>query len=146
MVFKSPESQRRKGRQMPNYNKVFLMGNLTRDPELRFTPSGTAVAQFGLAVNRRSRAPDGTQREETLFIEVEVWGRQAETASQYLAKGRSVFVEGRLRLETWESQDGQKRSRIKVVADTFQFLTPKAEAQEETSAEEEINSDDDVPF
>lgn len=107
---------------MANYNKVLLMGNLTRDPELRYTAGGTAVASFGLAINRVSTAPDGTRREEVTFVDCEAWGKQAETISEYLRKGRPVFVEGRLRLDQWESQDGQKRSRLRVVCERFQFL------------------------
>ncbi len=109
---------------MANLNRVFLIGNLTRDPELRYTPSGTAVAQFGLATNRRWKdRQSGEMREEVTFVDVEVWGRQAELAGQYLAKGRPVFVEGRLRLDQWEDRNtGQKRSRLKVVGERFEFL------------------------
>ena len=109
---------------MANLNKVFLIGNLTRDPELRYTPSGTAVAQFGLATNRRWKdRSSGEMREETTFVDVEVWGKQAELAGQYLAKGRPLFIEGRLRLDQWEDRNtGQKRSRLKVVGERFQFL------------------------
>lgn len=108
---------------MSNFNKVFLMGNLTRDIELRHTPSNMAVAGFGLAVNRRYRTGDGDQREETTFVDCEAWGRQAEVMSQYLRKGRPVFVEGRLKLDQWEDRnDGSKRSKIKVVVEQFQFI------------------------
>ena len=107
---------------MPNLNRVFLMGNLTRDPELRYTPSGTAVAQFGIAVNRRWKDRSSNEmREETTFVDIEVWARQAETASEYLSKGRACFIEGRLKLDQWE-RDGQKRSKLKVVAERVQFL------------------------
>ena len=107
---------------MANLNKVFLMGNLTRDPELRYTPGGTAVAEFGLASNRKYRTQAGEMQEETTFVDIVVWGRQGENVSQYLSKGRGVFVEGRLQYDSWEGQDGQKRSRIRVVADNVQFL------------------------
>lgn len=106
---------------MANFNKVMLMGNLTRDPEVRYTPSGMAVADLRLAVNRRYRTPDGQDREETCFVNVTVWARQAETCGQYLQKGRSVFVEGRLKFDEWE-KDGQKLNRLSVVAERVQFL------------------------
>jgi single-strand DNA-binding protein len=108
---------------MASYNKVLLMGNLTRDPEVRYTPKGTAIANLGLAVNRVYTTEGGEQKEEVTFIDIEVWGRQAETAGQYLAKGRPVFVEGRLRLDSWEDKEsGQKRNKLKVVAERVQFL------------------------
>lgn len=107
---------------MANYNRVLLMGNLTRDPELRYIPSGTAVAEFGLAVNRKFKGQSGELQEETTFVDIVVWGRQGENVNQYLSKGRAVFVEGRLQYDAWESQDGQKRSRLRVVADNVQFL------------------------
>ena len=114
---------------MANLNKVFLIGNLTRDPELRYTPSGTAVAQLGLATNRRWKdRQSGEMREETTFVDVELWSKQAELAGQYLAKGRPVFIEGRLRLDQWEDRNtGQKRSKLKVVGERFQFLGSRDE-------------------
>lgn len=107
---------------MANFNKVLLMGNLTRDPQLRYLPSNVAVCDFGLAVNRRWRDKDGSQREEVCFIDITAFGRQAETINQYLAKGRSVLVEGHLRLESWTGQDGQKRSKHSVMVENFQFV------------------------
>jgi len=107
---------------MPNLNKVFLMGNLTRDPELRYTPNGTAVADIGLAVNRKWRGKDGETREETLFVDITAWARSAEIICEYMRKGRALFVEGRLQLDTWEAQDGSKRSKMRVVVENFQFL------------------------
>jgi len=105
---------------MSNYNKVFLMGRLTRDPELRYTPQGTAVVDIGLATNREYTV--GTEkRKETTFVDITFWARQAEVICQYLKKGAPLFVEGRLSLDTWES-DGQKRSKLRIVADTFQFI------------------------
>lgn len=104
-------------------NKVFLMGNLTRDIELRHLSGDQAVANFGLAVNRRFRTKDGESREETTFIDCEAWGRTAETMSKYLHKGRPVFIEGRLKLDQWEDREtGGKRSKLKVVIDNFQFV------------------------
>ena len=108
---------------MASYNKVLLLGNLTRDPEVRYTPKGTAIANIGLAVNRTYTTEGGEQKEEVTFIDIEVWGRQAETVGQYLAKGRPVFVEGRLKLDSWEDKEsGQKRNKLKVVAERVQFL------------------------
>jgi single-strand DNA-binding protein len=115
---------------MASYNKVLLMGNLTRDPEIRYTPKGTAVAELGLAVNRVFTTDTGEKREETTFVDITVWGRQAETASEYLKKGRPVFVEGRLQMDTWEDkQSGQKRSKLKVVADQVTFLGSRPEGE-----------------
>ncbi len=106
---------------MADFNRVLLMGNLTRDPEVRYTPKGTAVGDLGLAINDSYKGQDGSIKEVVTFVSVEVWGRQAETCKQYLTKGRPVFVEGRLRLDQWE-QEGQKKSKLKVVADRVQFL------------------------
>jgi single-strand DNA-binding protein len=102
-------------------NKVMLIGNLTRDPEVKYTPKGTAVCDLGLAINDSFKAQDGTIKETVTFVDVEVWGRTAENCKQYLSKGRPVFIEGQLRLDQWE-QDGQKRSKMKVRAITVQFL------------------------
>ncbi|MCR6656026.1 MAG: single-stranded DNA-binding protein [Opitutus sp.] len=108
---------------MANFNKVYLIGNLTRDPELRVTPKGTAICQFGLAVNRQFKDESGATRDETTFVDIEAWGRQGETISKYCTKGRPLFVEGRLKLDQWEDkQSGQKRSKLKVVLEGFQFL------------------------
>ncbi len=107
---------------MASFNKVFLMGRLTRDPELRYTPQGIPVSDLGLAVNREYTPQGGGERKkDTLFIEVSVWRKQAELCCQYLKKGSPIFIEGRLSMDTWE-QDGQKKSRIRVVADNFQFI------------------------
>ena len=107
---------------MANLNKVMLIGNLTRDPELRYLQSGTAVCDFGLAVNRNFKTSSGEQREEVLFVDITAWGRQAEVVSEFLQKGRPVFVEGRLKLDQWTTDDGQKRSKMNVVMENFQFL------------------------
>lgn len=108
---------------MANFNKVILMGNLTRDPELRYTPKGTAIARLGIAVNRRWTSESGDQREETTFVDVDAFGRQAETLGQYMKKGRPIFIEGRLRLDSWDDkQTGQKRTKLNVVLESFQFL------------------------
>ncbi|MBN1341177.1 MAG: single-stranded DNA-binding protein [Phycisphaerae bacterium] len=107
---------------MANYNRVILMGNLTRDPQLTYTPSNTPVAEFGLAVNRKWRTPDGQDREETCFVDCSLYGRSAETFNQYMSKGKPVLVEGRLKLNQWETPEGQKRSKLSVVAERFQFV------------------------
>lgn len=112
---------------MANFNKVILAGNLTRDPELRYTPKGTAIARIGLAINRRFAGEDGQLREETTFVDVDAFGKQAETIGQYLRKGRPILIEGRLRLDQWDDkQTGQKRSKLGVVMESFQFLDSKA--------------------
>jgi single-strand DNA-binding protein len=108
---------------MPSLNKVFLMGNLTRDPELRYTPGGSAVCEMGLAINRRFAQANGEVKDETTFVDVVVWGKQAESAQRFLQKGAGAFVEGRLQYDTWVEKDTQKkRSRIRIVAERLQFL------------------------
>ena len=109
---------------MAYLNKVFLIGNLTRNPELRVTPKGTAICSFSLAVNRTYRDEGGNAREEVTYVDIEAWGKQAELCSKYLAKGSPCMVEGRLRLDSWEDkQSGNKRSKLKVVLDNVQFLS-----------------------
>lgn len=107
---------------MASFNRVILMGNLTRDPELRFLPSNTPVCEFGLAVNHRWRDKDGNQKEEVCFVDVTVFGRAGETVNQYMSKGRAILVEGRLRYDSWTAQDGTKRSKHSIVADNFTFV------------------------
>ncbi|MEM6821655.1 MAG: single-stranded DNA-binding protein [Verrucomicrobiota bacterium] len=107
---------------MASFNKVMLIGNLTRDPEVRHTPKGTPVGDFGLAMNMTYRTQDGSDKEEVCYVDVVVWGRQAETCKDYLSKGRQVFIEGRLQLDQWESPQGEKRSRLRVRAEKVQFL------------------------
>jgi single-strand DNA-binding protein len=146
---------------MPNYNKVILMGNLTRDPEVRYTSGGTAIAKLGMAVNRRWKNQEGQMQEETTFVDVDAFGRQAETIGQYLKKGRPVMVEGRLKLDQWDDkQTGQKRSKLGVVLENFQFLDSRGEggggagsySQPESPSGSpsggggSVPEDDDVPF
>lgn len=155
---------------MASYNKVILVGNLTRDPELRYTPKGVAIAKLGLAVNRVWRTETGETREEVTFVDVDAFSKQAETIAQYLKKGSPIFIEGRLRLDTWDDkQTGQKRSKLGVVLEGFQFLgggnrteggtdaartrTPAAAAgaaasavPPEVPADVPPAEDDDVPF
>jgi len=111
-----------------NYNRVTLAGNLTRDPDVKFLPNDKAVAGFGLAINRKFKGPDGSAKEETTFVDVEAWGRTAELVGQYLTKGQPCFIEGRLRLDSWDDKKtGEKRSKLKVVADSVQFLGVRKE-------------------
>jgi single-strand DNA-binding protein len=108
---------------MASFNRVILAGNLTRDPELRYTPKGTAVSRITLAVNRNYQTETGERKEEVTFIDVDVWGRQAETIAQYMRKGRPLLVEGRLKLDTWEDKNThQKQSKLKVVLESFTFI------------------------
>jgi single-strand DNA-binding protein len=147
---------------MPNFNKVTLMGNITRDIELRNLPGGQAIAQIGLAINRQWQGNDGQKKEEVAFVDCEAWGKQAETMHKYLGKGRPVFIEGRLKLDQWDDKEnGQKRSKMKVVVESFQFIDSKPEGERDTQqqpaqkraprptapvqAAQEMNPDD-IPF
>jgi len=134
---------------MANLNRVILLGNLTRDPEVRYTPSGTPVARLGLAVNNRVKQGD-EWRDDPCFVDVVVFGKQAESCGEYLNKGRTILIEGRLQYRTWESQEGQKRSKHEVLADRVQFL-PKAARMGEGGFSGDVHEgeaidDDDVPF
>ena len=145
---------------MASYNKVILMGNLTRDPELKYLPSGMAVANLGLAVNRVwTDRESGEKKEEVSFIDLEAWGRTAETMNEYLQKGRPAFVEGRLRQQRWETDDGQSRSRLVVVVERFQFVGGRQDGSEQggysqpgdtapqsSASDAEPTTDDDIPF
>ena len=122
---------------MASLNRVFLMGNLTRDPELRYTPGGAAVTNLRLAVNRRFRTQSGEMKEETAFVTVVAWGKQAETCSQFLSKGRAIFVEGRLQMRSWETPEGQKRNVLEIRASRVQFLG-KPQLSEETAVVEQV--------
>lgn len=131
---------------MANLNRVLLIGNLTRDPELRVTPKGNSICQFGLAVNRTFKDASGQTREETTFIDIEAWGRQGETISKYCTKGRALFVEGRLRFDQWEDKNtGQKRSRLSVVLENFQFLGGRGDGPEDGSSGSGGSSDHESP-
>lgn len=142
---------------MASYNKVILMGNLTRDPELRYTPLGTAIAKISLAVNRSWRTESGEQREEVTFVDVDSFGKQAETIGQYLRKGRPVLVEGRLKMDQWEDKrSGEKRSRLGVTLESFRFIGGKDSEQEQAPSYQQRPAsarqtppptpEDDVPF
>ena len=150
---------------MASYNRVILMGNLTKDVQLRYTPSGTPVTEVGLAVNDRRKGPNGEWIDETTFVDVTFWGRTAEVAAEYLSKGAPVFIEGRLKLDTWE-KDGQKNYKLRVVCDRMQLLgsreprsggegrTNAAPGREEYAPSQSIGGDvghsshnnDDIPF
>lgn len=121
-------------------NKVLLIGRLTRDPELKYTPSGTAVANFGLAINRTYKDANGDKAEDVCFVDVVAWERLAEVASEYLAKGRQAFIEGRLQMHSWEKEDGEKRSKLEIVAQHVQFLDGSKQNEGKEGA------DEDVPF
>jgi single-strand DNA-binding protein len=111
---------------MANLNKVMLIGNLTRDPELRHTPSGKTVSEIGLAINRTWTNDQGQKQEETTFVDVTLWGRQAEVVQQYVTKGSPIYIEGRLQLDSWDDKEtGKKRSKLRVIAENFQFLSGK---------------------
>ena len=132
---------------MANLNKVLLLGNLTRDPELRNTTKGTSVAELGIAVNRRTQDGNGGWRDETTFVDVTAWGSSAENAHKYLTKGRAVFIEGRLQLDSWDDKEtGQKRTKLKVVAENIQFLPDgkggsRSPAQETEPREPAVRND-----
>lgn len=158
---------------MANLNKVMLIGNLTRDPELRYTPKGTAVADITLAINRVWNNEQNQKQEETIFVDVTLWGRQAELAQQYLTKGRGAYIEGRLQMDTWDDKEtGKKRSKLKVIGENLQFLPdgrgaagqgggqggqgqrPAAQPQRQSAppqgatpaAADEFQEDDEIPF
>src|SRR5258706_9725790 len=154
---------------MANFNKVILAGNLTRDPELRYTPKGTAVARIGMAINRTWKNESGETKEEVTFVDVEAWGRQGEVIAQYMRKGRPFLVEGRLKLDQWEDKNTkQKQSKLKVVLESFSFIdsnrgdgggapseaprsarpaaAPAAASAEAPEAEAAAPEEDDVPF
>jgi len=135
---------------MASYNKVMLMGNLTRDPKLSYTPSQTAVADFGMAVNRRWKSADGAVREETLFVDCKAFGRSAENINKYCVKGKGLFIEGRLTFDSWTAQDGTKRSKHTVTVESFTFISGDNAQQAATGRQSEAPkatpADDDIPF
>jgi len=108
---------------MANFNRVLLMGNLTRDPQLSYTPNQTAVVDFGMATNRRWTGQDGSQREETCFVDCRMFGKRAEVINKYCKRGNPLFVEGRLTFDSWEAQDGSKRSKLRVTVENFEFIS-----------------------
>ena len=147
---------------MANFNKVLLMGNLTRDPQLSYLPSQTPVVEFGLAVNRRWTGRDGENKESTCFVDCRAFGKTAETINKYLTKGRPIFVEGRLEFDSWTAQDGSKRSKHRVFVENFQFLGAAGNSAQARSTSDAggnqypqdmnaggtggMEADDDIPF
>lgn len=143
---------------MANLNKVFLIGNLTRDPELRYTPSGTAIASFGIATNREWKSSDGEKKKEVCYVDINMFGRRAEVINEYFSKGNPIFIEGRLQFQQWETKDGQKRNTLRVVAEDFQFIgskTKKGEGPDISDATDFNNdqsttptdiNDEEIPF
>lgn len=135
---------------MSNFNKVLLMGNLTRDPELSYLPSQKAVVNFGMAINRKWRSKDGEEKEEVCFVDCVAFGKTAENISKYTKKGDPFFIEGRLTLDSWTAQDGTKRNKHKVTVESFQFMGSTSDEQNAQPAaaqgQETATSDDDEPF
>jgi single-strand DNA-binding protein len=141
---------------MANFNRVLLMGNMTRDPDLSYLPSQTPLVEFGLAVNRRWTGKDGSQREDTCFIDCRAFGKPAEIINKYMSKGQGIFIEGRLDFDQWEAQDGSRRSKHRVTVQNFQFLGGGRQsdntAKQKSSSGSNKNqappsgSDDDIPF
>ncbi len=140
---------------MSNFNKVLLMGNFTRDPQLTYLPSQTAVVDFGLAVNRRWKSREGEDKDETCFVDCRMFGKRAEVINKYCKKGNPLFIEGRLTFDSWTSQDGTKRSKLRVTVENFEFLggasgqgarqTEQNAGQADSQVEQNRNSDD-IPF
>lgn len=143
---------------MPSFNKVILMGNITRDIEVKYTPSGSAVATIGLAVNEKYKTKNGDTKDETVFVDVDIWGNSAEIVAQYLAKGDPILIEGKLKLDSWEDkQSGQQRSRLKVTCLNFQMLGKntageskgkpvRSTGQPKPDNQQDDWNDDEVPF
>lgn len=152
---------------MSSFNKVLLLGRLTRDPELRVTPNGINICKFSIAVSRKFKASDGSMKEETTFVDIDTFGKQAEVIAKFFSKGKPIFIEGRLKLDQWDSPTGEKRSKLGVVLENFQFIGAKEDASEfsdfsgyesvspavrsaptvaRVSSVSEDNFDDDVPF
>jgi len=144
---------------MANYNKVILLGNLTRDPQLSYTPNQTAVVDFGLATNRKWTGQDGSAREETCFVDCRSFGKSAENINKYCQKGRPLLVEGRLTFDSWQAQDGSKRSKLRVTVERFQFIgsaggggagyrggASAGESPADANSQVPAASEDDIPF
>ncbi len=140
---------------MANYNKVIMIGNLTRDPQLSYLPSQTPVVEFGLATNRKWRDRDGNQKEETCFVDCRAYGKTAENISKYCKKGRPLMIEGRLTFDQWEAQDGSKRSKHRIFIENFTFVDSRSQDSSGSSAPNDYGNsnpnpappkDDDIPF
>jgi len=135
---------------MASLNKVMLIGNLTRDPQLSYLPSQTPVVEFGLAINRTFRKQDGSQGEETCFVDCQMFGKRAEVINQYVKKGDPLFVEGRLKFDSWQAQDGSKRSKLRVFVENFEFLGKGSSGGRQNNRQGSDGppppTDDDVPY
>ena len=143
---------------MANFNKVLLMGNLTRNPELKYTPNGTAVTEFGLATNRNYTSAAGDKKEEVCFVDITFFGKKAEVINEYFSKGKPIFIEGRLKFDSWETGDGQRRSKLRVVAENFVFIGQRGDAprsdgpsapqvsDNDIDMNDIASKDDDIPF
>lgn len=146
---------------MASFNKVILMGNLTRDPQLSYLPSKTAVVEFGLAINRKFKKQDGSQGEEVCYVDCQMFGKRAEVINKYLKKGNQLFVEGRLKFDSWQGQDGSKRSKLRVFVENFEFMgggqksggssggdgySQQQSAPNPPAADVGYSQDDDIPF
>lgn len=136
---------------MSSYNKVLLLGHLTRDPQLSYTPNQTAVVDFGIATNRNWTAHDGTKRDETCFVDCRAFGRTAENINKFFKKGKPIFVEGRLTFDSWEAQDGSRKSKLRVTVETFQFVggdrgNKEDDVPEAQAAPSTFVPDSDIPF
>ena len=130
---------------MASFNKVILMGRLTRDPQLSYTPSQTAVVEFGLATNRKWTAQDGSQRDETCFVDCQMYGKRAEVINKYLHKGDPLFVEGRLKFDSWQAQDGTKRSKLRVFVESFEFIGGKSRSADAPGSSYQSNTQSPEP-
>ncbi len=133
---------------MANYNKVILIGNLTRDPQLSYLPSQTAVVEFGLAINRRFKKQDGSEGKEVCFVDLQMFGKRAEVVNKYFKKGDPIFVEGRLKFDQWNAQDGSKKSKLRVFVEKFEFVGERKakEPEPEQSFEDKYNLNDAPPM
>ena len=133
---------------MANVNKYFIMGRLTRDVQISFTPNQTAVGEFGMATNRKWKGHDGNENEEVLYVDCCMFGKRAEVLNRYIGKGDPLFVEGRLKLDQWEQADGLKRSKIRVIVENFEFISTNEQAEPETreSTVQEETDGEDIPF
>ncbi len=131
-----------------SFNKVILIGNLTRDPQLSYTPNQTAIVEIGLATNRKWKGQDGTQHDETCFVDCQMFGKRAEVLNKYMHKGNPLFVEGRLTFDSWQAQDGTKRSKLRVLIENFEFLGGGESQQQEPSPKRPVNDEIDktIPF
>ena len=125
---------------MSSFNKVILLGNLTRDPQLSYLPSQTAVVEFGLAINRKFKKQDGSQGEEVCFVDCQMFGKRAEVINKYVKRGNQLFVEGRLKFDSWQGQDGQKRSKLRVMVENFEFIGGEKQERKEPEQKPQGNA------